>query len=88
MWAHDDRELFYRNGDQMLSVSAGEDGMFGLPDVLFERRYATDQGEAANYDVAPDGRFLMILTDEDSTTTQVNMTQNWFEELERLVPVN
>ena len=65
-----------------------DDCTFGEPQVLFERRYATDLGQAANYDVGADGRFLMILTDEDSTTTQINMVQNWFEELKRLVPVD
>ena len=88
VWARNSRELFYRNADQMLSVSSGEDGTFGRPELLFERRYATDLGEVANYDVAADGRFLMILTDEDSTTTQVNMIQDWFEELKRLVPTD
>ena len=87
-WSWDSRELFYRADDQMLSVPVGDDGTFGQPKVLFERRYATDIGEAANYDVAPDGRFLMILTDEDSTTTQINIVQDWFEELKRLVPVD
>ena len=86
-WARDGRELFYRNGDQMLSVPVADDATFGQTEILFERRFATDLGEVANYDVAPDGRFLMILTDEDSTTTQVNMVQNWLEELERLVPI-
>ena len=85
-WARDGRELFYRNGDQMLSVAVADDGTFGHTEILFERRFATDLGDVANYDVAPDGRFLMILTDEDSTTTQVNLIQNWLEELERLVP--
>ena len=85
-WARDGRERFYRNGDQMLSVAVADDGTFGRPEVVFERRYATDLGEAANYDVGPDGRFLMIMTDEDSTTTQINIVQNWFEELTRLVP--
>lgn len=37
-----------------------------------------------NYDVAPDGRFLMI--QGEGAPTQVNVVLNWFEELKRLVP--
>ena len=44
------------------------------------------------YDVAPDGRFLMLKedtpTDETATpTARLILVQNWFEELTRLVPV-
>ena len=87
-WSRNGRELFYRRGEQMLSVAVGEDGSLEQPEVLFERRFATDLGEVANYDVGPDGRFLMILTDEDSTTTQVNVVEDWFEDLTRLVPID
>ena len=48
---------------------------------------------ATNYDVTRDGQgFVMIRTPESSAessgTTQINLIQNWFEELKRLVPTN
>ena len=43
-----------------------------------------------NNDVAADGqRFVMIKEDEqESTSVQINVVLNWFEELKRLVPTN
>ncbi len=42
------------------------------------------------YDVAPQGdRLLMVYQEEDpGTATEVQVVQNWFEELKRLVPTN
>jgi hypothetical protein len=39
-----------------------------------------------NYDVAPDGRFLMIQEPQEPTPLGINIVTNWFEELKRLVP--
>ena len=86
-WSRDGSELFYRDGIQMLAVAVGADGTFGQPEVLFERRFGTDLGQVANYDVGEDGRFLMVVTEEDASDVQVNIVENWFSELERLVPV-
>jgi hypothetical protein len=54
---------------------------------MFEGNYILENG-GPNYDVAPDGeRFLMIRSVENvSATEQIVVVQNWFEELERLVP--
>lgn len=39
-----------------------------------------------DYDVAPDGRFLMIAPDKDEqTATELQVILNWFEELKRIV---
>jgi len=42
------------------------------------------------YDVAPDGRFLMLREGESAkileTPQQIILVQNWFEELKRLCP--
>jgi serine/threonine-protein kinase len=54
-------------------------------EVLFEGRYLTS--EYHNYDVAPDGRFLMIQESEESKPPCIHVVLNWFEELKRLVPV-
>ena len=63
-------------------------------DVLFEDRYARDGVAGLNYDVSADGQqFLMISDGENSdaeagpTNTTLILVENWFEELQRLVPV-
>ena len=43
---------------------------------------------AARYDVAADGRFLMAKLDERYRRTRIRIVQNWFLELERLVPTD
>jgi len=50
------------------------------------------QGEIRSYDIAPDGRFLIIGSDQadsgSGTPSNMIVVQNWFEELKRLVPTN
>ena len=82
-------ELFYRNGDKMMAVDITTDPTFaaGTPKLLFEGVYYS-YGPRAAYDVTPDGqKFLMIKTGEQQVT-ELNVIQNWFEELKRLVPTD
>jgi hypothetical protein len=40
-----------------------------------------------NYDVSRDGqRLLMVKSAQTEAATQINVVQNWFEELKRRVP--
>jgi hypothetical protein len=39
-----------------------------------------------NYDVAPDGRFLVPRSPVDSAPRQLELVLNWFAELNRLAP--
>ena len=84
-WSLDGREMYFRSGenaDQMLAVevsSTGTDFVVSKPKVLFTGPYAT------GYDVARDGRFLMIKP-EPQAFTQLNIVANWFEELKTRVP--
>ena len=59
----------------------------GPPRMLFEGQYNT-VALSRSYDVAPDGRFLMILRKDrpPAKVTQMILVQNWFEELKRRVP--
>ena len=87
VWAHDGREIFYRNGSQMMvvSVETHPELELGAPALLFEGTYELTERRTPNYDVAPDGkRFLMI--EGQPAPTQINVVLNWFEELKRLVP--
>ena len=89
-WALDGRELFFRDGDWMMSVEVDTSTTFahGAPQALFEGRY--DRHANRNYDVARDGRFLMVKdaspVDRVSERQELALVQNWFEELRRLVP--
>jgi Tol biopolymer transport system component len=88
VWSHDGSELFYRNGDQLLSVPMGED--VGAPEILFEKpfhRTRSDVVGAPNYDVTADGKgFIMLAFDDEAAPAQIDVVLNWLEELKRLVP--
>jgi serine/threonine protein kinase/Tol biopolymer transport system component len=94
IWSHYGAEVFYREGDRMMAVPVepGPPPKIGVPQFLFEGRYlAADLGFANDYDVAPDGRFLMVRRGEAKgetslRTDRINFVLNWFEELEQLVP--
>ncbi|HSG63552.1 MAG TPA: hypothetical protein VLD39_01060, partial [Gammaproteobacteria bacterium] len=94
LWSRDGRELFYRNGTVLMVVAVETSSTFsaGNPEILFEGRYFGGVGGAPQggraYDVSPDGqRFLMIKPVGTSTAApRIVIVENWFEELERLVP--
>jgi hypothetical protein len=87
-WSSDGRELFYRNEEQTMSVDILTEPEFTpmKPKVLFVGSYKPSSYYFRGFDVAPDGRFLMLKRKE--TTTQVNVILNWTEELKRRVPTN
>ena len=77
----------------MLVVAVDTEPVFnpGNPEVLFEAPYRTDApGRNRPWDVAADGRFLMIKESgsgqEAGVPSQINVVLNWTEELKRLVP--
>jgi len=85
MWNRDATELFYRNGSQMLAVrmTVRSDAAFSRPEVLFDQPFSYGSGLTfADYDVAPDGRFVMVKRDTD--TGRLNIVLNWSAELKRL----
>ena len=89
LWAHSGRELFYRNGENVMVVSIQTKPTFkaDTPKLLF----AYPEGYAAEYrpltyDIAPDDqRFVFI---DEGWPTQINVVLNWFEELKRLAPTD
>ncbi len=91
MWAADGQELFYRNGDAMMAVpteSTEESFVQGIPEVVFQGQYVTLPVGGQDYDVSADGeRFLMMKEVQGtSVTARIIVVENWFTELERLVP--
>nr|MBA3477756.1 protein kinase [Lautropia sp.] len=92
-WAKTGRELFYLDPTRALTAvpvqTSGATFVFGnsekLFDTIVERSYSP-----RDYDVAPDGRFLMIKRNvlSDQKPAAMVVVVNWFEELKRLLPAN
>ena len=91
LWSVDGRELFYWQDNAMMAVDVKTDGVFafGTAVQLFSGRYLTvPSPDARSYDVARDGRFLLILPGNDSTTSaprSIVVVQNFSEELRQHV---
>jgi Tol biopolymer transport system component len=84
VWDPHGRELFYQDGRSLMAVAIQTQPRFlaGTPRLLFEGDYVA--GVWHDYDVGPDGRFIMIQTAE-APRPQIALVQNWFEELKRRV---
>ena len=91
VWSRDGLELFYRDfSGALLAVPVTLASRFsaGRPVTLFDGggfSGAGPTGTSQTYDVAKDGRFLMLKTAAGAHTSLV-IVHNWFEELKRLVP--
>ena len=91
VWSSDGSELFYVEGQKMMSVAIRADPDFDQisPELLFEAAFVLDQWGNPNYDVAPDGERFVMIRDSETNPGQghrINIVLNWFEELKRLVP--
>lgn len=91
LWHQNGRELFYRGADSemmVVEITTTERGLeVGTPRLLFQKS-RDRSGPLRHYDVTPDGeRFVIVLPDEASTPTRLNVVLNWFGELKRLVPM-
>ena len=63
----------------------------GKPETLFDGAYfAEADATSRNYDLAPDGRFLMLKDAADgpaeTSRSRLILVQNWTEELSNLFP--
>ena len=87
-WGPDGDELFYRGPEGIMAVqveTGGDTFEHGTPELLFPDRYYLSA--TMNWDVAADGKFLMV---QDGTTSgetrDIILVQNFDEELTRLFP--
>jgi Tol biopolymer transport system component len=91
-WSAEGRELFYLQGSAMMAVAVETEGEFAFDAAvaLFaDPSFFVNPGQFVHsYDVARDGRFLMIQQSGVSTDTagSIVVVQNWFEELKQRVP--
>jgi Tol biopolymer transport system component len=84
-WRYDGRELFYKSGDKIMAVSIAPGPNLGVG----PERKLFDWTSGNGFDVAQDGRFLMVKTVSSNPSAQPNQVMfvvNWFEELKALVP--
>lgn len=90
MWSKRGDELFFRGEDQMMAVRVGPGAPLSVtvPRKLFADRYSSKGAQHAGYDVARDGRFLMVKDTAVGQRAAGGMPQtnfiavlNWFGEL-------
>ncbi|MDH4073767.1 MAG: hypothetical protein OEV41_11770, partial [Gammaproteobacteria bacterium] len=87
IWSADGSELYFRQGSKVMaaSITFGPEIDVSTPIELFDGPYTVDLSGHQRYDVGPDGRFLMV---ENSEDFRVVVVEGFFEELNRLVPVD
>ena len=94
-WRADGRELLYRTSSNAFgSVDVdGEEPFQAGPPELFdvEIPFTFLLGSAPNFGITPDGQRFLVMTDAVSEETgerrtSIAIVNNWFEELNRLVP--
>ena len=93
VWSPDGNELFYWAGTRLMAAPIHTDSSSfnrGTPQMLFDGTYY--QAPGRTYDVARDGRFLMVKTSgptgEDVSPPQITVVLNWHDELLERVPVD
>lgn len=89
MWRHDGKELFYLSpaGEMMAApITATAGGVaLGAPVALFQTRVVgggIDALQARQFDVAPDGRFL-INTAVEAGGAPITIVQHWNPETKK-----
>jgi len=89
LWSRDGRELFYRNAQlDMVAVPVEIEPTFsaGPASVLFSSVGYRAFLNHRQYDVTPDGERFIMLRPLGNEETEWILVQNFFEELEQLVP--
>lgn len=85
IWSADGSELYFRQGSKVMaaSISLGTEIDVATPVELFDGPYTVDLSGHQRYDVAPDGRFLMV---ENSEDFRIVVVEGFFQELNSLLP--
>ena len=89
VWGRDGKELFFHNGRRMYTVAivASAGLKWGRPTLLFEGDHHRSVNRSY-YDVAPDGRFLMLRQEPTNVAAgQLHVVINWSSELIARAPV-
>jgi Tol biopolymer transport system component len=85
-WSSDGRTLFYRTRSAIMAAPVESPSLdVGAPRLVVKGEYLGTEA-TKSWDVAPDGRFLLMKPVPAEPTIQIVL--NWVEELKRLVPTN
>ena len=78
-WSRNGKELFFNSGSAMMSAAIDTRSGFSTarPQLLFQKVFG-------DYDVLPDGRFVIFGTPPVTGSDELEVIENWFEELNRL----
>ena len=87
IWSANGDELFFRQGSKVMAagIRLGPEIDVSKPVQLFDGPYTVDLSGHQRYDVAPDGRFLMV---ENSEDFRIVLVEGFFHELNRIVPTD
>jgi Tol biopolymer transport system component len=80
VWARDGKALYFVAGQSLLAVNADTRGVFspGVPRVLATGPYELRTVIQRNYDIGPDGRFVMVKRQlTSSTPREVVVFEGW-----------
>ena len=72
----------------VVDVETDESFAASRPRVLFEKTFRSGIGVGYEYDIAPDGQRFVVIKEAvvSRVANQLHFVDNWFTELERLVP--
>jgi serine/threonine-protein kinase len=97
VWGRRSGELYYRNGDSMMSVPVTTAPTFkaGRPQELWKGRFSHGMSSScgppgvtsSNYDVTADGKRFLMIKDEDqdrAASTQIVVVLGWADEVRRI----
>jgi Tol biopolymer transport system component len=78
VWSADGRELFYFEGTKLMSIVVDTKSGFNFkpPVVLFESPHPRET-QPPSFDVARDGRFVMIKSAEGQASPHITVVLNW-----------
>jgi len=85
-WRHDGKELFYISQDwKMMAVDVDMHPTFrsGTPHALFDTEMLDTgiRNGPMSWDIAPDGKRFLIITDKTQETSSLNVILNWTPKL-------
>ena len=85
VWSKDGRKLYYRTGNSLMAATVEFSPNFRVlrRDTVTTAQLAAAMGFVSNYDVAADGRMLMLLSNRDEF--QLVVSPNWITEFRQKI---